>query len=180
MYDRFSEQDVRRLVEQVRREFPGWSKRVPIRVAQPPADLVFGVVPGVGAHGLTTEGQEVLVNAQLTPEWQGRTCAICRQPFAVLDHWERRRNGPSVHRRCVAPAGQIARWVPKATISQWLYRAGATYAGPTVTPDVDLEMVITDLGPQYASKVTASNRGLLYAPDGSEIRTNTMPAMSRS
>lgn len=170
MYDRISEGDVVGLVRRVRGEFPGWRGRVPLRVARPPADRIYGQVPSAGPLlGRTAAGHHAVPDL-LPPEWVGRVCPICRLLFRPLDHWERQRNGPHVHRRCVTPSGELERWVPAATINRWLHTADATYAGPTITPGVDIEFCVGDLPARITAGIAASNRGVLYRPDRLPVR----------
>jgi hypothetical protein len=132
-----------------------------LRIGRPDPGLVTGVVD---------DG----------PGWRGKVCPECRRTFAVLDHVQRGRNEPWTHRRCSPRGGQIAAWVPLSKLNRWLFEAGATFAGWSVTPGVEIEMCVGDLPAGVAAAVSSGNRGLLYGPRGELIdrRNATIGAAS--
>lgn len=163
MYEAFTEADVRRMVAAVRKELPGFTGRIPLRVARPDPDITLLALD---------------FSVKASAEWSGRTCTVCLEQFVTLDHVQRKRNSPWIHRRCAPVAGQVTRWVDRDTMSGWLYRAGATFAGWAITPGVEVEFCVGDLPASVGRLFPATNtRSLLYGPHGELIRENARPEL---
>lgn len=167
-----------------RRQIPGYSGLIPLRFAPVDRSIVVRHAEESQRDSLCFRCAKPLFPftvEQVRVEMRSREMerARARREGRAPDPDEpmgprivRKRNGPWAHQRCWPVGGEVLRWVPRTLLNEWIRKAGATYVAKPPTakrPDgtlVEIEFCVEDLPPRLASMFAATNRGVMWTPDG--------------